>query len=205
MAGSVDQTAILKEISEAPTLEEAAARLGAALGLAAPAPEIATRRTLADPHFAKALLALRHMPRERDRALAAPDTIRVRAAPSPGEKAAVPPPPSTAKLVKQSAGAVLKWGMAGLQHAQPWDIERRLAACSACPNQAPAPDTLVYRGAKVVAGKDAKICNLCHCLTNTKAALSTEHCPDRDPENPALSRWSEPWVPPEDHPAGPWR
>lgn len=173
------------EIAQAVSIEEAAERLGALLGLDGAAPLAATRRALDDPRYARALLSSRKLPRLRAQLLAA-------AAPPAGAIAA------------KAAGGILKWGMQGLRHAEPWRIERRLAACARCAFQAPAPETLVYRGARVLVGKDAKICTACHCLTNTKAALATEHCPVQDPADPSLSRWGEPWLPPEKHPKGPW-
>ena len=179
------------EVTRAATIAEASERLGALIGLAGPAPEPATRRALAEPLFARALMATRKMPALRDRFLASA------AAEAKGT-------PGAAALAAKAAGATLKWGMAGLKPAEPWVIERRLAACAACEFQAPAPDTLVYRGARVATGPDAKICTVCHCLTNTKAALSTERCPKQDPEDATRSRWGEPWVDPADHPEGPW-
>ena len=189
------------EIAGAASPEEAAARLGAWLGLAGPAPTAATRRALDDPRFALALAGSRNLPEMRDALIAGTLAVPPEA---PPPSPALPPARPALRAVAKAAGAVLKWGMDGLRPAAPWVIERRLAACAACPNQAPAPKTLVYRGIQVVAGKDARICTLCGCLTNTKAAISTELCPDRDPTAPSLSRWGEPWTPPEDHPAGPW-
>lgn len=181
------------EIVNAPSLAEAAERLGAHLGLDGPAPQDATRRALDDPGYAKALLGLRKLPDLRDRLLAQPAAHRL-----------ADDAPSSLGLAAKAAGSVLKWGMEGLRPAEPWVIERRLAACNSCEFQAPAPDRLVYRGVEVATGKDARICTACHCLTNTKAAISTELCPEMDPDNPGLSRWGEPWVPPEEHPKGPW-
>lgn len=191
----------------APTPDAAAVALGAFLGLEGAAPVDAARRAQKDPYFAQGLYAARKMPAVIRQMLVAPDTVRfpqARAAtPAAEEPLAPPPPPGTGSVLAKAGAAVLKWGMSGLKHAQPWQIETRIAACNACPHQAPAPDTLIYRGAKVVAGKDARICTLCHCLTNTKAALATETCPDRDPAAPALSRWQEPYVDPQD--SGLWR
>jgi len=175
------------------SVEEAAETLGKVLGLDGAAPADAARKALDDPLFARALWAARKFPDLRDRLLQQPAAMRVNAA-----------APSSAATVKKAVGGLLKWGMEGLKPAPPWVIERRLAACNSCTFQAPAPETLVYRGAKVVVGKDARICTSCNCLTNTKAAISTERCPERDPENPELSRWGEPWVDPKDHPQGPW-
>jgi hypothetical protein len=193
-------TGLPEDIARAATPEEAAERLGRHLGLDGPAPLAATERALADPLFARALIAARKLPALRDRMLDAAADMRVSAAPDGGA-----PAPSAAALAAKAAGSVLKWGMEGLRHPEPWVIERRLAACSACEHNAEAPDTLVYRGVKVVAGKDARICDLCHCLINTKAAIATEHCPDRHPETPSMSRWDEPWVDPETLPGWPWR
>lgn len=186
-------TTLPDEVTKADTVDEAAARLGSLLELPGPAPLPATRRALAEPLFARALLASRKLPALRDQLLTVAQAVRI-----------TDTSPAPHQLAAKAAKSVLKWGMDGLRPAEPWVIERRLAACAACAHQVPAPDTLVYRGAQVVVGKDAKICALCHCLTNTKAAISTERCPDRHPDDPSRSRWSEPWLPPEDHPQGPW-
>lgn len=193
------KTPLPASVTDAESIEAAARALGAALELEGSAPFPATQRALADPKFAQALWAVRKMPSVLRQLLLAPHTARLRSI----EDTSVPGPESREVLTK-GAGSVLKWGMKGLKHARPWQIKDRLAACNACEFQIPAPDTLIYRGAKVVAGKDAKICEKCSCLTNTKAAMATEHCPERDPQNPDLSRWGEPYVAPKDRSNGPW-
>ncbi len=190
------EASILGDVASAATLEEAAARLGTLLELGRPAPLSATRRALADSNFARALVGVRKMPAVRDRLLAS----EIRAA---GASTSIAPP--AAQSAVRAAGAVLKWGMEGLRPAMPWVIERRLAACNDCEFRAEAPDTLIYRGAKVLVGKDAKVCTVCACLINTKAAISTERCPEPDPAHPERSRWGEPWTDPSEHPDGPWR
>ena len=189
-------------VINAATPEEAAAALGEVLGLKKPAPLEATQRALDDPLYARALMSARNVPSLRQQLLLAPDSISI--SPAAGEEKAKPSP-SSLKVAAKAAGAVLKWGAEGLKHAEPWVIERRLAACNSCEFQTDAPDALVYRGVKVVAGKDAKICTQCDCLTNTKAALATEHCPEKDPDNPEMSRWQEPWVDPDKLSKWPWR
>ena len=184
------------DIVNAPTPEGAAKRLGKALGLSGPAPVAATRRALSEALYAKALWSSRKIPALRDQLLAAADQMRI--------SGSADNTPTTAQLVGKSIKGALKWGMEGLKPAEPWVIQRRLAACLACPHNVPAPDKLVYRGAKVVVGKDATICDACHCLVNTKAAISTELCPEKHPDRPGLSRWEEAWVPPKEHPEGPW-
>jgi hypothetical protein len=193
------------DIRNAASLEEAAARLGALLGLDHPVPLPAARRALADAPFARALLTSRKLAAIRDQMLAAPETVRIAPSSEPRARAPFSAPSPSARILAKAAGTVLKWGMAGLSHAEPWVIERRLAACNGCEFQADAPDTLLYRGVQVVVGKDARICTRCRCLTNTKAALATEHCPERDPANPELSRWGAPWVDPETLSGWPWR
>ena len=182
-------TNFLDEIRAAPSIGQAAALLGARLNLGGPAPEKATRRALDDPRYARALDATRKLPDLLARLLAAPEAA----------------PRSSARVTAKAAGSALKWGMEGLEPARPWDISRRLAACRACPHEVPAPDTLVYRGAKVVAGKDARICEICGCLTNTKAAMARERCPEKDPDDPETSRWGEPWTPTDRETRWPWR
>lgn len=192
-------------IAAAATAEEAARLLGQALELPDAAPLEATRRALRDPLYARALWSSRKIPALRDQIIAAASRIRISDTDGdPHSAGAASGRPSAAALAGKAAGSLLRWGMAGLKPAPPWVIERRLAACAACPHQKPAPDRLIYRGAEVFAGKDARICGICHCLTNTKAAISTELCPGPDPENPETSRWGDPWVPPENHVAGPW-
>lgn len=179
------ETKLRKEIIEASTLDEAAALLGKDIGLKKPASLEHTRRALEDPQFARALLSTRKLPHIRDQLLAA--ALQ-----------------STKSRASRAMEGVLKWGMEGLKPAEPWVISQRLAACKACEYQTDAPETLLYRGASVFVGKGKKICALCNCLTNTKAAISTEHCPAQDPENPEQSRWGEPWVALDKHPKGPW-
>jgi len=187
-------------VTQAATLEDAAKALGEILELGGPAPEQATQRAIDNPVYAKALLAARKMPQVRNQLLIAPETVSIA---TPDEKTA-PRESSNLKAASKAAKAMLKWGAEGLRHSEPWVIERRLAACKACPHQEDAPDTLVYRGAKVVVGKDAKICAKCDCLTNTKAAMATEHCPEKDPENNDLSRWQEPWIDVSEDAKWPW-
>lgn len=175
------------DIREAASVEQAAERLGGLLGLDSSAPIEGTRRALAEPLFARALLAARHMPEVRDALLAGRLGV-----------------PSTGQAAGRAAAAMMKWGMQGMRPAEPWVIARRLSACRSCEFLADAPDNLVYRGAAFAAKDGTKICTLCGCLANTKAAISTELCPSRDPDHPHVSRWGDPWVAPERHPKGPW-
>lgn len=177
-----------REVRNAPNSEDAAKKLGECLGLDGAASPQLTERVLADSQFGKMLIGLRNIPEMRDRLIAEQPRVK----------------PKTVDVLKQATKGALKWGMKGLKPAEPWVIGRRLAACNACEHQVPAPDTLVYRGAKVLVGKDAKVCEICNCLTNTKAAISTERCPKRSEEDPGQSKWNEPWVDPQDHAQGPW-
>jgi hypothetical protein len=183
-------------LAETASLKEASLRLGEYLGLEGEAPEAATRRALNEPLYLKALCSVRRMPSVLDQLLA--NELGIAGPPAAEKKY------GAGQLVATAAASLLKWGAQGLPVAKPWVIESRLAACDSCEHQQAAPDTLVYRGAKVAVGKDAKICTLCGCLTNTKAAIATELCPSPDPHVPGRSRWGEPWVDPNEHPKGPW-
>ncbi|WP_172332674.1 hypothetical protein [Mangrovicoccus sp. HB161399] len=180
---------LTRDILKAPDLSTASELLRKHLGLETALSPSVTRRALEDPVFAKALYATRKLPGVMKKLTAS------------AEQAARP---SSMAVTAKAAAGVLKWGMEGLEHAKPWDITRRLGACRSCPFEAPTPDMLVYRGAKVVVGKDAKICTSCHCLTNTKAAMARERCPEKDPNDPRVSRWGEPWEPPKVLPGSPW-
>jgi hypothetical protein len=187
------------DVSQAPTFALACARLGALIELPGPAAPEVTNRAIKDPNFAKALLASRKVPALRAHLLARPENANFHPdQPEPHRT------PSIAKLAGKAAAATLKWGMEGLKHAKPWVIERRLAACNACEFAAAAPETLMYNGAKVVVGKDARICMACDCLINTKAAMASESCPKQDPANPELSRWGETWKEPPKGRQWPW-
>ena len=182
--------ALPSDIRSADSLELAAEKLGHFLGLPDAAPLEATRRALDEPRYALALMASRKMPEVRNRLLET-------GLPAGGGT-------SGAAVVGKAARGILKWGADGLRMAEPWVIQKRLAACEACELNVPAPDTLVYRGARVAVGPGARICDSCKCLIKTKVALSTEHCPERDRDDAEMSRWGEPFVAPEEHPAGPW-
>ncbi|HUS53565.1 MAG TPA: hypothetical protein VMY41_06120 [Thermohalobaculum sp.] len=198
-----------EDVSHAPTFALACARLGDLIGLPGPTMPEVTNRAIKDPEFAKALLASSKVPALRAHLLAHPENARFhpdQPEPGPLESGHLEPgrTPSIAKLAGKAAAATLKWGMEGLKHAKPWEIEKRLAACDACEFAADAPDTLVYNGAKVIVGKDAQICTACACLLNTKAAMASESCPKQDPANATLSRWGETWKEPPKERQWPW-
>lgn len=185
---------VLEQLRNVNSLEEAANLLHRELGLERPPSKEVTKKAISNPSYARALVLSQNVPELLSQLLAQPSSISVKAS----EKV------STSAVVKNAASSLLKWGMKGLKPAQPWVIARRLEACNSCEYQSEAPDALVYRGAKVFVGKNAKVCVICNCLTNTKAAISTEHCPEKSTDNPNVSRWGEPWLPKEHHPKGPW-
>ncbi len=188
-----------EDVRQAPTFALACARLGTLIGLPGPAKPEVTNRALKDPDFAKALIASRKIPALRALLLSQPGNANFHPDhPEPDRT------PSTMELTGKAIAATLKWGMEGLKHAKPWVIEKRLTACKVCEFAADAPDTLIYNGAKVVVGKQARICTLCSCLINTKAAMASESCPKQDATNPELSRWGEAWREPPKERQWPW-
>ena len=113
--------------------------------------------------------------------------------------AAIAAPPgvpdrSNMELMSKATKALFAWGKTGFQRADEATIERRWAACQACEFLTDPPQTMMYQGIKLLAGKETKICSACGCAANKKVMLPTEKCPKQDPENPELSRWGEPWI-----------
>ncbi|MDS9469149.1 hypothetical protein RGQ15_16425 [Paracoccus sp. MBLB3053] len=176
------------EITNSTSIERAAERLRELLHFEGSLPLAAVKKAIENERYATALMAMRKNPELLERLLASAE---------PRNEPSVGPATNAAK-------SILKWGMKGLEVAKPWIISKRLAACKTCPFEEPAPDGLSYRGAKLVVGQAARVCSVCGCLTNTKAAMAHEKCPEKDPANPDTSRWGEPWVAPDSKPRWPW-
>ena len=176
-------------VYEAANQEDAQARLGDILGLDGPAAPEVTHRALKDSDFAARLMGTRKFPEWRNRLLDDPANRLFLPAAEPA-----PAPDGAARevvLFTRAAAALVQWGAAGFTRADPARISRRLDACHTCPQLTNPPDRMSYNGAGLVIGRDQKSCAACGCFVKAKAVMATESCPERDPEDAALTRWGE--------------
>jgi hypothetical protein len=173
----------LQEIARSGSWEEVCSRLGDYLNLDGPAPEAAVRRALDDPQYAFYLMFTREAPSLRTALLADPRNARY-ADPPPAEK-------SQRELIGSAFRALARWTASGFKTAPKEVVDRRWAACLACPHLVERPDRVLYNGMTILSG-DSRVCSLCGCVAAAKGKLPTESCPAADPANPALTRWGEP-------------
>jgi len=66
---------------------------------------------------------------------------------------------------------------------------QRLAICAECPNKIDATTILQRLSAKLAPPEQRAVCQLCGCPVANKAKFAAADCPDKDPQNPLVSRW----------------
>jgi hypothetical protein len=184
---------------------EARHRLGELINLGEPASDAVTRRAMNDERFVFYLMMTKDSPELLRQILDDPRTATYDRPDVPvAEKGLeetrtasdhdkMPPAPahSTAELIGRAGASLLKWSKAGFKAADEGTIQRRWAACRACEFLVDPPQTLLYQGVKLIAGKDVKVCAACGCAANKKIALPSESCPRPHADNPQLTRWGE--------------
>ena len=179
-------------------LDEARAELRAVLGLEREVPVAAARRAALDPVYLHRLLVSRSSRPMLERVLADPGNERFATRPppedTPSPEAGEPAPGARERtggeLARKAASAIAGWAKAGFALASLETVERRLAACEACPNLAAAGDQLAYR-LLAGGGERKSVCSLCGCVVRHKAKLPNESCPDADPQRPGFTRWGD--------------
>lgn len=94
----------------------------------------------------------------------------------------------------QAIDALGRWAKMGFRLADESTVARRLTACAACPHRrgGPTPNSLAELVRRLGLASGADTCGVCGCLLNSKARLSSEQCPEADPQHPSLTRWGEP-------------
>jgi hypothetical protein len=93
---------------------------------------------------------------------------------------------SAFELMKQASHALARWGKVGFSIVDDEVLERRLRACLACPNLRTSRTATIYKLMKTRAS-----CALCGCDVEKKARMSSEYCPDEDPEAKGRNRWEQ--------------
>lgn len=83
------------------------------------------------------------------------------------------------------------WSKTGFTQVSPEVYERRAAACLSCPHLVEPTGKPIYK-VSLPSREDARICALAGSVASRMARMPSERCPDRDPSNPAVSRWGEP-------------
>jgi hypothetical protein len=180
-------------VGEGADVGELCERLGVALGLDGPVPEAVLRRTVDDPGFAEDLLTCRGTPGFLQALFTAPAT-RAYAAVEGGSAAGEL---GNRELVGRAAQAFTRWGRTGFSTVDEDVLERREAACLACPHlrepQATVQRLVPSREADRLGSRTGRrVCDLCGCNVSRKMRLPTESCPGRHPTEPGLTRWGEP-------------
>lgn len=169
---------VLDGLDHGASLDARCRQLAELLELEDPVREEVMLAALADEQYARNLLTCRRAPALMEYLLANPPRH-------------APAPTSTVELARRAASAFGRWAMAGFSTVDEATYRRRLDACASCPHLK-APDThqRLYRA--VSGGAPPSVCGRCGCVVARKARLTSEHCPDVHPGDPALTRWGEP-------------
>ncbi|MBO9545434.1 hypothetical protein [Caulobacter sp.] len=185
--------AIFRQLEAADDSAALCAELSELLGLTKPVPEEVLARARADDHYANYLLRSRGHPDLLEVLLRSPGNAAYRNDQSATAETASTDTLSHSNLAlaAKAGAAALKWAAGGFKQIPQETLERRLAACEACPNLMPAPGLLIYKVA-LSSRSDQRICGACGCTASRKASLPDEACPVEDPDQPGFTRWQEP-------------
>lgn len=105
---------------------------------------------------------------------------------------------TNAQLVAKAGKALLRWGFSGFATVSAEVMKTREDACLACPKLTVPARTLQKITASAAVGQKPgqrtgnKICSMCGCVIRNKIRLSTETCPQENPETPGMNLWGEP-------------
>jgi hypothetical protein len=161
--------------SAAPSIATARSEFARLLGLDAPVDDGVLQAALDDESYASGLLDSRRDPAMLQRLLASPPAL-------PQDDAK---PPSAFLLARRATFALARWARTGFATVDTVQLERRQAACRACPHrEAPA----VERDApRTTVAQALGSCGLCGCPLARKTRMASERCPDTH----TLNRWGE--------------
>lgn len=167
---------VLDGLDQEASLDARCGQLAELLELEEPVREEVLLAALADEQYARNLLTCRRAPALMRYLLANPPRTE---------------PDSTLELAQRAASAFGRWAMAGFSTVDEATYRRRLDRCAGCPHLK-APDSHQRLYQVVSRGAHPSVCGRCGCVVARKARLTSEHCPDVHPDDPALTRWGEP-------------
>ena len=172
----------MKESNPNLSLEEKCIEMGAILGLDDQVSEEVLFAALSDDTYAHNLLVCRGIPDYLNYLLENPPVIKQEPIPA-------------ITLVSRAAQSLVKWAGTGFSTVSDETYQRRLNACTACPDLRIPPDSqkTLYKlaGAQL---NQRSVCIQCGCTVSVKARRSTDTCPAQDQANPRLNRWQEPFL-----------
>lgn len=170
-----------KEVTK--SLEHQRMEMAAILGLDEPVSEEVLLAAVADSTYAHNLLVSREEPIFLNQLLAHPP---------PTQPIKDPTAFGTAVLVHRAAQSILRWAKTGFSTVSNRVYNKRLSACSQCPNHIMPPEQqlTIYKlaGAKA---NEKTVCSQCGCVTKVKAFRTNDTCPVKHPEIPGINRWDE--------------
>lgn len=184
------------EIDDIPgdTLKEKCAAFACLLGLAEPVSEKVMVGAVDDPSYARSLLENRNSPGVLKQLLENPPSRMFERIQKNNSGF------SNSVLIAKAGKALLKWGASGFQTVSAFQLEVRENACLACPNLK-EPETVLQKitassrtGSAIGYRTGNKVCGLCGCVVKNKMRLTTDTCPQEDPNVSGFNRWGEPHV-----------
>jgi hypothetical protein len=177
-------------LSEASTIEQRLAVFGEILEVRGPVSKEVLFGALQDPTYARNLLVSRRSPGHLSYLLSHPPVVEI-----PEEDARMP---SNGELMKNVASGLIKWARTGFSIVDETTLRKREDACLACPHLV-VPTRLLQRllpshkeTTKTGRRTGDKVCDLCGCSVSRKMRLTSEFCPSKDPNQPAVTRWGQP-------------
>ena len=200
---------LLEHLTAAGSMPEVRQRFAQFLGLDDALPDRVIHRALSDRPFLHNLIVSRGSPQflqilisdPKNAAFPEPPaSVAELEAPTSAAEGGDAPADATAedlpgsfRLAARAAGALARWGAAGIVRVEPEVFEQRWSACQACPHLVEPPRRMVYRISESLAPRqaDPRVCSACGCVAQRKARLPTERCPRADPAQPGLNRWGQ--------------
>lgn len=201
--------ALLENLTAAGSMPEVRQRFAQFLGLDDPLPDPVIHRALSDRPFLHNLIVSRGSPQflrvlisdPKNAAFPEPPAsaaeLEVPGGAAEGGEAPTHPRaedlPGSFRLAARAAGALARWGAAGIVRVESEVFEQRWSTCQACPHLVEPPKRMAYRISESLAPRqaDPRVCSACGCVAQRKARLPTERCPRADPAQPGLNRWGQ--------------
>lgn len=167
-------------------------RMGQILGLDRPVSDAVLFAALIDEEYARNLLVSRKSELFLKTLLANPPSVSRQTVGTQKDITF-----SNVDLIKKGVKALSNWAKTGFSIVDDDVLKTREDACLSCSNMIDPSRALQKiiptkdKGIRVGERAGKKVCKLCGCGISKKIRLPSESCPDKDPANPALSRWGE--------------